>query len=126
MKKILLSIKPCFTDKILAGTKKVEYRKRIPKDPHVNHVLVYSSYPVMKVVAEFVIGGYIVDTPDRLWERTKDVGGVSKFFYMKYFKEKSLAYAYLISKLQVFPAPKSLSDYSLKSAPQDYCYVEDS
>lgn len=125
MKKLLLSIKPCFVDKILAGTKRVEYRKRIPKDPQVNHVLIYSSSPVKKIVAEFVLGGFIADTPDRLWERTQEVGDISKDFFMRYFKDKSVAYAYQITDLQVFPAPKSLSDYSLKSAPQDYCYVED-
>lgn len=125
MKKILLSIKPCFVEKILAGIKRVEYRKRIPRDPQVNQVLIYSSSPVKKIVAEFVLDEFIVDTPDGLWERTYETGGVSKDFFMKYFKDKSVAYAYQINDLQVFPAPKSLSDYSIKSAPQDYCYVED-
>lgn len=125
MKKILLSIKPCFVDKILAGTKRVEYRKRIPKDPQINHVLIYSSSPVKKIVAEFVLDEVIVDTPDRLWERTSDVGGISKDFFMRYFKDKSEAYAYQINDLKVFRVPKVLSDYSLKSAPQDYCYVEE-
>ena len=44
---------------------------------------------------------------------------------MKYFKDKSVAYAYQISDLCVFSEPKSLSCYSLELAPQDYCYVED-
>ena len=125
MKKILLSIKPSFANKILNGTKTVEYRKRIPKDPHVKNVLIYSSYPIKKIVAEFVIGGYINDTPDRLWDRTAEIGGISKDYYMKYFNGKSIAYAYQINNLHVFAQPKSLSDYCIEFAPQDYCYVEE-
>lgn len=125
MKKILLSIKPCFVDKILDGTKRVEYRKRIPKDSQVNRVLIYSSYPVKKIVAEFVFDGIIAGTPEQVWKKTCEVSGINKDFFMRYFKDKSVAYAYRISNLRVFPAPKSLSDYSLESAPQDYCYVED-
>lgn len=124
MKKILLSIKPCFVNKILDGSKKVEYRKRIPKNSHVNHVLIYSSYPVKKIVAEFILGGFITDTPDRLWEKTCKIGGVSEVYFKKYFKDRSVAYAYQICDLYVFDTPQSLSYYCIDSAPQDYCYVE--
>lgn len=53
MKKILLSIKPKYVEEILAGRKLVEYRKRIPRDDNVKQVLIYASYPVKRIVAEF-------------------------------------------------------------------------
>ena len=59
MRKLLLSIKPQYARQILAGTKKVEYRKQLPKDADVKHVLVYQSNDIMKVVGEFIIDGII-------------------------------------------------------------------
>ena len=56
MKAILLSIKPEYVDRILAGTKKYEYRKRLARS-NSSVLLVYSTSPVMKVVAKVEILG---------------------------------------------------------------------
>ena len=125
MKKILLSIKPCYVAEILAGRKTVEYRKRIPQDNTVNQVLVYSSFPVKRVVAEFTLGGFLSGTPEWLWEQTSNVGGISKDVFDQYFEDKDITYAYQIENLQVFEQPRSLREYGLERGPQDYCYVED-
>ena len=125
MRKIMLSIKPCYVEEILAGRKLVEYRKRIPRDHAVTQVLIYASYPTKKVVAEFQVGGYMVESPERLWQQTSDIGGVDKIVFDKYFEKKDVAYAYIINNLKMLPTPMSLSDYGLQQGPQDYCYVED-
>lgn len=125
MKKILLSIKPCYVAEILAGRKTVEYRKRIPQDNAVSQVLVYSSFPVKRVVAEFTLGGFLSGTPEWLWEQTSNIGGISKDVFDQYFEDKDITYAYQIENLQVFEQPRSLREYGLERGPQDYCYVED-
>ena len=125
MKKILLSIKPCYVEEILAGRKRVEYRKRIPKDEALKQVLIYSSYPVKLVVAEFSISGFMKGTPEYLWNKTALIGGISKVTFDKYFEGKDVAYAYRIKNLKVYEKPKSLSEYGLDKGPQDYCYVYD-
>lgn len=125
MRKIMLSIKPCFVEKILAGRKLVEYRKRIPQDHTVSQVLIYASYPTKKVVAEFQVGGYLAESPEILWQQTSRIGGIDKNLFDKYFFKKDVAYAYHITNLQMLPTPMSLSDFGLKRGPQDYCYVED-
>ena len=43
MRKLLLPIKPKYVDAIIAGTKRVEYRTRIRKDPEVTTALIYRS-----------------------------------------------------------------------------------
>ncbi len=124
MKKILLSIKPCYVAEILTGRKCVEYRKRIPKNDTVRRVLVYSSHTVKKVVAEFTLGGFLSGTPEWLWGQTSEIGGITKDVFDDYFEGKDVAYAYQIENLQIFEHAKSLSDYGVERAPQDYCYVE--
>lgn len=125
MKKILLSIKPKYVEEILAGRKLVEYRKRIPHDDNVKQVLIYASYPVKRIVAEFFLDGYLVGTPKDLWDKTSAIGGISEETFVNYFNGKYTAYAYQINNITVFEEPRSLSDYRLTKAPQDFCYVED-
>lgn len=125
MKKILLSIKPCYVAEILAGRKKVEYRKRIPRDADVRQVLIYASSPMKKVVAEFTIAGYLKSSPDSLWRQTSLISGVSKEGFDRYFKGKKIAYAYQIADLRKMEPSRTLADYGLRCGPQDYCYVED-
>ena len=124
MKKILLSIKPNYVKEILAGRKRVEYRKRIPRDNSVKQVLIYSSYPVKRVGAEFTIGGFLKGAPEWLWNKTAEIGCVSKEFFDNYFEGKSIAFAYKIEDLIIFETPKTLKEYGMEKGPQDYCYVE--
>ena len=57
MKKVLLSIKPEFADKIFNGTKKYEFRRSIFKE-NIKIIVVYVSYPVQEIVGEFEIEKY--------------------------------------------------------------------
>ena len=125
MKKILLSIKPRYVKEILSGRKLVEYRKRIPREDGVRQVLIYASYPVKKVVAEFTVGEYITDTLERLWEQTNEIGGITKECFNDYFDGKDVGCAYRIKNLQRFDVERDLTDFGIEQGPQDYCYVED-
>lgn len=126
MRKILLSIKPRYVQEILVGSKQVEYRKQIPKDEGVRQVLIYASHPVKKVVAEFTVGGYITDTPERLWSLTHEIGGITKESFDDYFDGKDVGYAYRIENLRRFEEARKLWEFGMERGPQDYCYVEDS
>ena len=123
MVKVLLSIKPEFVAEILAGGKQVEYRKRIPQNRSAKQVLIYASHPVKRVVAEFTIGGFLEGTPAEVWAETRDVSGITKEFFDKYFEGKKVAYAYRIKDLRIYDKPLMLPK-DMK-APQDYCYVEE-
>lgn len=125
MKKILLPIKPPYVHRILNGEKKVEYRKRIASQKDISQVLIYASHPVCRVVGEFRIAGILCDTPDKLWEKTACVGSINRSDYFAYFVNHSIAYAYQIEDVKTFNVPRTLSDYGLKRAPQNFVYVED-
>lgn len=123
MKEIILSIKPQYVERIINGTKKFEYRTRIPKS-NINKIIIYSSYPVKKIIAEVdVLKVLKLITPEELWESTKDFGGIDKSSYDKYFEGRDIAYAYKLGEIKEFIEPKSLNDYGINYAPQSFIYI---
>ncbi len=123
MKAILLSIKPEYVAKILAGTKKYEYRKRLAQTES-SIMIVYSTSPVMKVVAKVEICNTLSAAPSTLWEQTKNEAGISRRKYREYFKGCKTAHAYKLGKVEVFEPPKELSEFNITVAPQSYMYVD--
>ncbi len=123
MMAILLSIKPEYVEKILSGTKKYEYRKRLAKIK-TSTILIYSTSPVMKVVAKAEIIDTISAAPSTLWEKTKENAGISRKKYREYFHGCKTAYAYELGQIIIFDTPKNLSEYNVALAPQSFTYIE--
>lgn len=122
MSKILFSIKPEYVKEILSGRKKYEYRKIKPKN-RVDAIIIYSSAPVMKIVAEVEVEEIIVDEPNKVWEKTKNGSGTNKKLYDEYFKNKNIAVAYKLGEVKVYEKPKKLTELGLNHAPQSYVYL---
>ena len=122
IKKIIISIKPEYVEKIISGEKKYEYRTKAAKKD-VDKIIIYETTPVKKVVAEAEILDVLVMKPGELWELTKDKAGTTKSFFMSYFKGKKVAYAYKLGKVKVYRRPIELSAFGLKSAPQSFVYL---
>lgn len=122
MSTILISIKPEYVAKIFAGTKRFEYRKRLCKEK-IDKMVVYSSYPVKKVVGELIIKDTICDDKLVVWHKTHAYGGISKENYDKYFEGNNKAVAFEIEKVIFYKKPKKLEDYNVTSAPQSYVYI---
>lgn len=120
---ILLSIKPEYTNRILEGSKKFEFRRSVAKRK-VDRILIYSTAPEMKVVAMVEVIGVMKDSPKRLWEKTRTHAGISRPKFMDYYANRSVAYAYQLGELQKFDTPKTLAEYGISAAPQSFVYVE--
>jgi len=123
MKKILISIRPEFVQSIIDGTKKFEYRTKAAKQD-INSLIIYSTYPEMKVVAEVEIVKVLKLSPKDLWEETKNKSGITKVFFNSYFKDRQVAYAYQLGKVNVYKKPKTLLELGIKFAPQSFIYVQ--
>jgi predicted transcriptional regulator len=117
-----MSINPEHVDNILAGTKKFEFRKNKCKE-EIDSIIIYSTSPIMRVVAEVEVKGIIEDTPQVVWSKTESAAGIDKIFFDRYYNGRDVAVAYVLGKVKKFAAPKSLSDYGIKAAPQSYVYV---
>ena len=122
MCKLLMSINPEHVDNILAGTKKFEFRKNKCKE-QIDSIIIYSTSPIMRVVAEVEVKGIIEDTPQVVWSKTHSAAGIDKMFFDSYYKGRSTAVAYILGEVKKFTAPKNLADYGVKAAPQSYVYV---
>lgn len=120
--KIIISINPEYVEKIISGEKKYEYRTKAAKKD-IDKIIIYETTPVKKVVAEAEILDVLIMKPDELWELTKSQAGITKSFFMSYFKGKGVAYAYKLGRVTVYRRPMELSAFGVKSAPQSFVYV---
>ena len=122
MCKLLMSINPEHVDNILAGTKKFEFRKNKCKEK-IDSIIIYSTFPIMRVVAEVEVKDIIVDTPQVVWSKTRTAAGIDKIFFDRYYNGRNVAVAYVLGKVKKFSVPKQLAEYGVKTAPQSYIYV---
>jgi type I restriction enzyme S subunit len=122
---VLLSIKPKYVKSILEGGKRYEFRKTIFKNREINRIYIYSSSPVKKIVASFVIGDILEDHPSDLWDTVKEYAGIDYRDFFAYFEGKSRAYAIEIQNLKIFDDPIDPCETMTGFAPpQSYCYMD--
>lgn len=122
MWKILLSIKPEYVEKLFAGSKKYEFRRRCCKK-QVSKIVIYATYPLMKVVGEMEVNRILKDSPICLWEKTQEYAGISKDSFFRYFHGCTVAYGYEIKCAKRYNVAKDLSEYGVTSAPQSFIYL---
>lgn len=123
MCKILMPINPCYVEEILSGRKKYEYRKIKPKRNDIEKIIIYSTSPVKKVVAEAEVEAIIEETPEKIWELTKDYSGITKRSYYNYYKNKEKAIAYKLGRVKKYKEPKNLSEFGINYIPQSFVYL---
>ena len=124
MCKILMPINPCYVEEILSGRKRYEYRKIKPKRNNIEKIIIYSTSPVKKVVAEVEVEAIIEETPEKVWELTKDYSGITKQSYYNYYKNKEKAIAYKLGRVKKYKEPKNLSEFGINYIPQSFIYLE--
>ncbi len=124
MCKILLSINPEYVECILSGEKKYEYRKQRCRRK-IDRIVIYSTCPVKKVVAEVSVSEIVDSSPVDVWERTKDFSGITKEFYDSYYKGRERAIAYKLGTIKRYNPPLPLEEFGLSSAPQSFVYLPD-
>ena len=124
MCKILMPINPVYVEEILSGRKKYEYRKIKAKRDNVDKMVIYSTSPIMKIVAEVEVLDILEDTPERLWEITRNQSGITKGFYNKYYKNRDTAIAYKLGNIKVYDSPIKLEDIGINYVPQSFVYLD--
>lgn len=146
-KAVMLSIKPEWCAKIAIGEKTVEVRKTRPKiEPpfkcYIYETKAESEIPWVDEDGHFIfkgrgaiIGEFICDRiipftvlSDGRYIPWGDIdlkdSCVSEEEFIQYFGVKD-GYAWHISDLVIYDAPRPLSDFGLKCPPQSWCYVQE-
>lgn len=124
-KAVLISIHPRHVDNILGGTKIFEYRKVMPSQD-VSHLVLYSTAPVMKIVAVAEVVGRIVGSPTRVWNVTSFGSGISRSFFREYFAGQRQACALSLGRVYELVSPMGLSSLAgVKTPPQSFSYLNE-
>lgn len=119
---ILLSIKPKYAEKILAGRKKYEYRRVAPVHP-VDRVFMYATLPVGKIVGYFHLGELVHENVTHLWENycpCEDAMTQDDFF--GYFEGAENGYAMEVCRPVTY---RPAIEYSIHRTVQNFSYVPD-
>ena len=122
MSTILISIRPEHVRSILNGTKRYEFRK-VPCRQEVDRMVIYSTSPVMKIVAEAEIRGIIEDDPESVWQRTEDGAGISREFFDRYYEGRETAVAFELGDVTEYDEPRDISEYGVSVPPQLFVYL---
>lgn len=119
---IILPIKPVFAEKILSGTKKYEYRKRLCKK-EVKKIYIYATAPVKMIIGEVEVVNKMSMGKEKMWKETQKYAGITKEFYDQYFEYQDCACAYRIGKTMRYRFPVALDSIGIGYVPQSFIYV---
>lgn len=93
---------------------------------HVSQVVVYSTKPEGLIVGEFSVKEILSDTPEKLWEKTSIVSGITKEFFDQYFEGREKGYALRIENPVLYKKPINPFDvFTSFVAPQSFKYLEE-
>ncbi|MGL5827868.1 MAG: hypothetical protein ACRCYU_24140 [Nocardioides sp.] len=119
----LMSIHPQYAAAILDGTKQVEFRKR-PVGGDVTHVLVYATAPISAVVGAFTVTGQDTEHPRMLWQRFREVAGISRSGFFAYFADRCYGTGIRVGERLAPANPLSLrDDLGVRRPPQSFQYL---
>jgi predicted transcriptional regulator len=122
---VLLSIKPRYADLILAGIKRVEFRRSWAAED-VAMIVLYSSAPVQKIVGLVEVKDVVIASASVLWKTcTEKGGGLTLKEFQAYFAGKPKGVALLLG--QVFTPTKPLELAEVVSnfvPPQSFRYLD--
>ena len=119
---ILLPVKRIFIEEILCGKKKYEFRKKICVE-NIDKIYLYATSPDKKVLGEARVLEKIYMDKERLWSYTKTEAGISKEYFMEYFKNSNRASAYVLGEVYRYNEPIKLEDMGISYTPQSYVYL---
>ncbi len=122
MSRMLLSIKPQYVEKIVAGQKKFEFRKFHCRD-EVDTIVIYATAPMKQVIGETTILQIIEGDVEYVWQKTRPYGGILKKDYKEYYKKREIAIAYQLGEVRLYDEPKKLADFGLSYVPQSFAYL---
>ena len=129
MPPLLLSLKPCYAERVFEGLKTVELRRRIASHITNRDVFVYVSSPDMQLRGGFRAGDFWHGTPDEIWAQVSEFARVDKQDFDTYFEGKTVAYAFEITEVWESPNPVHLNILRGKFpnfvVPQSWRYVRD-
>ena len=126
----VLSIRPTYVERILAGEKTIELRRRFPalRSPR-QLALIYCTAPIQAIVACATLFEVETLSLTHLWRRRGQQAAVSRAEFDSYFAGREHGCALVLQEVARFTRPMHLTDLARRfdfSPPQSYCYWKNS
>lgn len=126
----VLSIKPEYATKIIAGQKTVELRRRFPTGTVTGAVIyVYATVPIQAVIGWATIAEVQLLPVATIWEKYKSVACIESEDFKSYFGNTNEGCVLVLEQPYSLRSPISLAKLkeNLKFVPpQSYCYADES
>lgn len=120
-----MAIHPHHADAILAGHKKVEFRKR-PLAAEVSTVVIYATSPIKAIVGEFSVGGSLTGVPPDVWASVGSSGAIDKNRFDAYYASAPAAIAIRVRAAKRYSTPVPLQAIAPSPAvPQSFSYLDE-
>jgi predicted transcriptional regulator len=126
---LIISMKPEYAKSIMAGSKRVEIRRRFSEKWTGSRAIVYSSSPERAFVGEIRLGKITSDTPEKIWENYRTEVGCDRKTFLKYCSGQESVSAIEISDVHQFAVPlletqvEHLIQQDIK-VPQSHCEIK--
>ena len=120
----IISIHGTHARKIYSGEKRFEFRTRKPAR-HIDYLALYETHPTKSVTGFVRIGSILEGSPHDIWKLTHEGAGVSRSFFMSYYREKSRAVAYCIDESHQLDDELTLEELGVSAPPQSFQYLEE-
>ncbi len=121
-KKVLLSIKPIYAEKILIGEKKWELRKSAPAVFNRLTVFMYATRPIGQIVGMFSCDRIVRMDKWDFWYSYWDMTGVSDIEFLEYYANCSHVTAWKVGEVHRFEQPFKLEDLGMGMPPLSWCF----
>lgn len=119
-----MSIRPEYAERLLSGSKRVEFRRSGPK-AGIGKILVYATQPVGALVGVLEVVRIQRAAPDVLWKTFNGVSGIERDAFFRYFDGVDVGDALVIGRVWRLMTPVGLLAAGLNPrAPQSFCYVD--
>lgn len=124
---VLLSVKPRYSELILAGSKQVEFRRVWATEP-VQWIAVYSSSPTQQIVGIVEVESVVVGSASALWQLNGTRGGgLTRAELRSYFAGRREGYAVNLGRVLIPPSPvEPTRIVPAFRAPQSFRYLTES
>lgn len=93
----LISIRPCYANAILDGTKTIELRRRVPELVNGTRLWIYATRPTAAVIGVATIRDVNRARPRTIWRKHGNAAGLDHASFMEYFHGAQEAVAILLA-----------------------------
>jgi predicted transcriptional regulator len=111
---VLISIKPHYARLIESGEKRVEFRRRFPKELSSGRAIFYVSSPARRIELIARITTVRRAAPEQLWREFAAIGGTTRGDFHAYFAGAAEGVALVLDEVQALRPAIALEDRRLK------------